>query len=96
MDAKPPNTSAKNIDYTQPENDAVVLFCNHKVSKKKTRGGFDLKVRWKELEFTEGEEPITNQGEDNPALVKKYLMEISAEQAEPIKSALKDLSVFFP
>ncbi len=35
------------------------------------------------------------QAEDNPALVKKYLMEISPEQAEPIKSALKDLSVFF-
>jgi hypothetical protein len=87
----------KNIDYSQPENYAVDFFCSHKVSKKKNSGGFDLKARWKG--FTEGEdtwEPITNQAEDNPALVKKYLMKISAEQAEPIKSALKDLYVFFP
>jgi hypothetical protein len=29
-------------------------------------------------------------------LVKKYLIEIGAEEAEPMKSALKDLSIFFP
>ncbi len=40
-------------------------------------------------------EPITNQAEDNPALVNKYLIMIGAEEAEPMKSALKDLSVFF-
>jgi hypothetical protein len=54
-------------------------------------------IDWKE--FTEGEntwEPLTNQAEDNPALVKEYLMKNSAEEAEPIKSALKDLSVFSP
>ena len=91
-----PTISEENIDYTLPENYAVDFFCNHRVSKKKNTGGFELKARWKG--FTEGEdtwEPLTNQAEDNPALVKNYLMEISAEQAEPIKSALKDLSVFF-
>jgi hypothetical protein len=87
----------KEVDYTQPENYTVDFFCSHRVSKKKTSGGFELKTRWKG--FTEGEdtwEPITNQAEDNPALVKKYLIKISAKEAEPIKSALKDLSVFFP
>jgi len=91
-----PTISEENIDYTLPENYAVDFFCNHRVSKKKNTGGFELKARWKG--FTEGEdtwEPLTHQAEDNPALVKNYLMEISAEQAEPIKSALKDLSVFF-
>jgi hypothetical protein len=91
-----PTISEENIDYTLPENYAVDFFCNHRVSKKKNTGGFELKARWKG--FTEGEdtwEPLTNQAEDNPALVKKYLREIRAEQAEPIKSALKDLSVFF-
>lgn len=91
-----PTISEENVDYTLPENYAVDFFCNHRVSKKKNTGGFELKARWKG--FTEGEdtwEPLTHQAEDNPALVKNYLMEISAEQAEPIKSALKDLSVFF-
>ena len=64
--------------------------------RKKNNVGFELKARWKGL--TEGEdtwEPITNQAEDNPALFKKYLKKITVEEAEPIKAALKDLSVFF-
>ncbi len=86
----------KEVDYTQPENYAVDFFIDHMVSKKKNSGGFALKARWKG--FTEGEdtwEPITNQAEDNPELFKKYLQNITAEEAEPIKAALKDLSVFF-
>jgi hypothetical protein len=65
--------------------------------RKKNSGGFELKARWKG--FTEGEdtwEPITNQAEDNPALVKEYLMKISAEEGEPIKSALKIIAVVLP
>jgi hypothetical protein len=40
-------------------------------------------------------EPIINQSEDNPALVKGYIIKISAEEAEPIKSAFKDIAVVF-
>jgi hypothetical protein len=75
-----------NIDYTLPENFAVDFFLNHKVSKKKNFGVFELKARWKG--FTEGEdacEPLTNQAKDSPALAKEYLMKISAEETEPIK-----------
>jgi hypothetical protein len=64
-----------NIDYTLPENFAVDFFLDHKVSKKK-KGGFELNLRWNG--FTEGEDtwkPLTNQDEDNLALVKEYLME---------------------
>jgi hypothetical protein len=87
----------KNIDYTLPENYTGDFFINHKVSKKKNSGGFELKARGKG--FTEGKdtwEPVINQAEDNPALVKKCLMKISAEEVEPIKSALKDIAVIFP
>ncbi len=86
----------KEVDYTQPENYAVDFFIDHRVSKKKNSGGFELKARWKG--FTEREdtwEPITNQAEDNPAVFMKYLQKITAGEAEPIKAALKDLSVFF-
>ena len=91
-----PTISEENIDYTLPENYAVDFFCNHRVSKKKNTGGFELKARWKG--FTEREdtwEPITNQAEDNPAVFMKYLQKITAGEAEPTKAALKDLSVFF-
>ena len=80
-----PTISEENIDYTLPENYAVDFFCNHRVSKKKNTGGFELKARWKG--FTEGEdtwEPITNQAKDNPALVKSDLMKISAKEADPL------------
>jgi hypothetical protein len=62
----------------------------------KNSGGLELKARWKG--FTEGEdtwEPITNQAEDNPELVKEYL-KISTEEAKPIKSTLKSIAVVLP
>ncbi len=85
-----------NIDYTCPENFAVDFFVDHKVSKKKNSGGHELKTRWKG--FTEGEdtwEPLTNQAEDNPDLLKEYLMKIGPK-AEPIQATLKIISVVLP
>jgi hypothetical protein len=80
--------SVDKIDYTFPENYAVVIFLGHRVSKKKNSGGFELKARWKG--FTELEDtwdPIINQDVDNPALFQHYLKKISAEEAEPFKAA---------
>jgi hypothetical protein len=89
--------SNDNIDYTRPENFAVDFFVDHKVSKKKNSGGHELKARWKG--FTEGEdtwEPLTNQVEDYPELLKEYLMKIGPEKAETIQATLKIISVVLP
>ena len=76
----------REVDYTQPENYAVDFFIDHRVSKKKNSGGFELKARWKR--FTEGEdtwEPITNQAEDNQHCLRSTYRRSLQRKLNPLK-----------
>ncbi len=62
------------IDYRKPENFAVVSFVGHRVSGQHQSGGFDLLARWKGYdESADTWEPLINQVEDNPGVLKPYL-----------------------
>jgi hypothetical protein len=85
------------IDYTKPENYAVDFFLGHKVSGQHQSGGFDLLARWKGYdESADTWEPLINQVEDNPSLVKGYLTTLSIGDAIQIKAKIEENKGVFP
>lgn len=85
------------IDYTKPENYAVDFFLGHKVSGQRQSGGFDLLARWKGYdESADTWEPLINQVEDNPSLVKGYLTTLSIGDAIQIKAKIEENKGVFP
>ena len=87
----------KRQTYTQPENYSVQKYVSHKVSQKKNTGGFELLTRWKGFgESDDTYEPLLNQLEDNPAIVKSYIMTIEKKAAEKILAVVKDVAPILP
>jgi len=41
-------------------------------------------------------EPLLNQLEDNPAIVKSYIMTIETSEAENMKAVIKDIAALLP
>jgi hypothetical protein len=94
---QPAGDNGEEIDYTQPENYSVQKYVSHKVSQKKNTGGFELLTRWKGFgESDDTYEPLLNQLEDNPAIVKSYIMTIEKNEAEKILAVVKDVAPILP
>ena len=72
-------------------------YVSHKPTQKKYAGGFELLTRWKGFgESDDTYEPLLNQLEDNPAIVKSYIMTIDTSEAENMKAVIKDIAALIP
>jgi len=94
---QPNGDKDEDVDYTLPENYTVQKYVSHKPTQKKHAGGFELLTRWKGFgESDDTYEPLLNQLEDNPVIVKSYIMTINTSEAENIKAIIKDIAALLP